>query len=278
MRQNQISVFDAIKSIREVLYKAHKVHLRVYEKNKADEEHYLNYDQDEDVLLYLIESAFVRTLILLDVLGMTQTYGMVMSVYKDAKKNFSKSLMGEEEPYLVWSEKISMFIDGLSDAYGYNESVDEGMSYLKKIISRSLYHICDSSVFNEYPKNEADVHDRIEGVLKCIFSDVRTKPPVAKPIKNFFPDTGLPLLKILIEYKYIANTGEAKRVVDEILADSNGYVSSEWHHLLFVIYETTRIKSEEEWGILLKKSGLDDHYDILVLTGNNVASMSEENE
>lgn len=70
---------------------------------------------------------------------------------------------------------------------------------------------------------------------------------MSKPIKNFEPDTGLPSLKTLIEYKFISDKNDAKRVSDEIFADISGYASRDWDSLLFVIYETHRVIEEKKW-------------------------------
>ena len=104
-------------------------------------------------------------------------------------------------------------------------------------------------------------------ILKCHYPDLKSKPALSKPIKNFQPDTGLPSEKTLIEYKFISNTTEAKRIVDEILADASGYRSKDWTSLLFVIYETHRVKPEEEWQHLLKDCQLLEGFDAIVLSG-----------
>jgi hypothetical protein len=123
-------------------------------------------------------------------------------------------------------------------------------------------------MFSKLPCREADVHDRIEAILKCHFSDLKRKPSLTKPIKNFEPDTGIPSTKTLIEYKFVTTKVEAKRVVDEILADTRGYRSSQWRNLLFVIYETHRVMPEEDWIQLLRDCELGSSYDALVLSGD----------
>jgi hypothetical protein len=32
----------------------------------------------------------------------------------------------------------------------------------------------------------------MEAILRCVFKDLKHKPPIGKAIKNFEPDTGLP--------------------------------------------------------------------------------------
>ena len=90
---------------------------------------------------------------------------------------------------------------------------------------------------------------------------------MAKPIKNFEPDTGIPSSKTLIEYKFISTDAEAKRLLDEILAVASGYRSRDWQNVLFVIYETRRVRSEEEWRNLLRACELHEGFDAVVLSG-----------
>ena len=108
---------------------------------------------------------------------------------------------------------------------------------------------------------------RTEAVLRCIFPDLRTKPPVPKPIKNFEPDTGLPSIRALIEYKFVENEQDAKRVSGEILADTRGYVSKDWDSFIYVVYETRRIKRENEWQELMRESGVGENTKVIVISG-----------
>lgn len=71
----------------------------------------------------------------------------------------------------------------------------------------------------------------------------------------------------MIEYKFISDQKDAKRVTDEVLADTRGYFSRDWEQFIYVIYETSRIKPENEWIQMLKESGVPDNTQIMVLSG-----------
>src|SRR5260221_427705 len=129
------------------------------------------------------------------------------------------------------------------------------------------YSITDEKCFPSPPANENEVHARIEAVLRCVFPDLLHKPPIAKQIKNFQPDTGLPSIHTLIEYKFMADAGEEKRIAEEVLADTRGYVSEEWTKFIYVIYETKRIKPESHWKQLLRTSGLESNTEVIVISG-----------
>jgi REase_DpnII-MboI len=224
---------------------------------------------DEQLAAYYMERAIIELLVLAEHLQLPTTVRLVHSLLEEARaKGFTESKMGPEDPYLVWSERVRMFVDGVSSTHGLGESGDSEIKDLKQIIKRSVYAICDKNVFGSVPAKEADVHLRIEAILKCHFQDLLSKPSLAKPIKNFEPDTGLPSLKTLIEYKIVRTKHEAKIVVDQILADASGYRSAQWRTLLFVIYETHRVMPEEDWRALLRDCGLGVNYDAIVLSGD----------
>lgn len=123
------------------------------------------------------------------------------------------------------------------------------------------------------PKDEAEVHARIEGILKCHFSDLKTKPSITKPIKNFVPDSGIPSIRTLIEYKYVQTKEQARILVDQVLADTRGYHSTAWGSLVFVIYETHRVYSEDDWKRHLRECDLDDSFSVVVLQGEEATPL-----
>jgi hypothetical protein len=224
---------------------------------------------DDAISAYYMERAIVELLVLAEHLNLPTTVDLVRKLLDEARsKGFTQSKMGPEEPYLVWSERVRMFVDGISSVHGLGETAQSEVRDLKQLIKRSLYVICDTTLFPRLPEKESDVHSRIEAILKCHYPGLISKPPLAKPIKNFEPDTGLPSTKTLIEYKFVSTKPEAKRVVDEILADVSGYRSRDWMNLLFVIYETHRLMPEEEWTNLLHECGLGTNYDAIVLSGD----------
>lgn len=260
---NQIST--AIDSIEKNLREASNYFMNGLFQYSTDE----TTNEDHEIAKYYVERAFVELLILAEHLSLHSTYQQIDALFKEAKKKgFLESKMGSEEPYLTWPEKLRMYVDGIASAYGLKETSESEMKEIKNIIRRSLYTICDTSLFPQLPEKEAHVHDRIESILKCYYADLKRKPSLTKPIKNFEPDTGIPSTKTLIEYKFVTSTSEAKNVVDQILADTRGYRSSQWKNLLFVIYETHRVMSEEYWSQLLKECELDNNYDVIVLSGD----------
>jgi hypothetical protein len=61
-----------------------------------------------------------------------------------------------------------------------------------------------------------------------------------------------------------------KRVADEVLADTRGYVSKEWEQFVYVIYETRRLKPEGQWNELMRASGVGAETQVVVLSGEDL--------
>lgn len=253
---------ESLKQIHEFLKQADDVFAKNPNRNEKE------YDVPEMQIEYYIESAFLHTLVLLDKLNLSRTYEQVKDAFTKAKKeSVLKSTFGVDEPYLYWSAKIYGFLDAIGNSYNIHPFSNLIIKDILSILRSTLYSITDKKIFPSPPKNESEVHKRIEAVLKCVFPDLRHKPSINKPIKKFEPDTGLPSMKTLIEYKFISDQKDAKRVTDEVLADTRGYFSRDWEQFIYVIYETSRIKPENEWIQMLKESGVPDNTQIMVLSG-----------
>ena len=216
---------------------------------------------------YCIESAFLHTLVLLDRLELSRTYHQVEELHERATKDIFATSVGVDEPYLRWSSDLYIFLNAIGGAFNAGPASQVVQKDLLSILRSTLYSITDRKIFEKPPANEPQVHYRIEAVLKTVFPDLLHKPSINKPIKNFEPDTGLPSVDTLIEYKFISDLNDAKRVSDEVLADTRGYYSRDWKSFVYVIYETRRIKPEAEWKQLLTNCGVSSNTEIIVLLG-----------
>jgi hypothetical protein len=217
---------------------------------------------------YYIELAFLELLLLAEKLELPMLYSRVASMYEEAKGKFGSTEDGPDEPTLVWGTKLRMVLSSLESMMGI-AAVKPGIATLSRFLHESLYAITDKKCFASSPQNEEDVHRRIELALRCAYPDMKHKPTISQPIKNFEPDTGIVSLRTLIEYKFVANDDHSKQVADEILADTRGYEDPAWSQFIFVIYETKRFRSPEEWNELMRRCGTADKADVVVLCGEN---------
>lgn len=217
-----------------------------------------------------IEACFLKLLTIVEAVGLPGLHKMIHSEYlakKDSKEGFLRQArMPDGEPF---SENVSVlrrFLGAIEQFFPIKNSTVITKDILQ-ILRDIHYAITDKALFEKVPQNERDVHIRIEGILKCVFPDLKHKPTLTKPIKNFEPDTGIPSIETLIEYKFLSRSDDVKAIVDEVLADTRGYASKDWSHFIYVIYETNRFRPEKEWVQLLRQSGVPENTTIIVLSG-----------
>ncbi len=223
---------------------------------------------------WLIESCFLQLLALTEALALPEFRALVLAEYtsiKRAKGEFTAKEGDPDGPYSPVLSRIRCFTEALRQLFPGDEKTTVTRDLLQ-IIRDIHYVITDTPVFARAPANEADVHARVEAVLKCVFPDLKHKPALTKQIKNFEPDTGIPSLETLVEYKFLSRKEDAARVADELLADTRGYTSKDWRRFLYVIYETGRFRMESDWNQLLRESGVPINTVAVVLSGEPIPS------
>jgi hypothetical protein len=215
---------------------------------------------------YFLDRAFLQTRLFLEAKGLPRMLSALEQLHNEAKVDCLKTDFQSGEEYSVWGEQLHSFLNAIEVTYVENPSGSVTKDIIE-ILRAIQYSITDRKCFIGPPESEADVHARIEAVLRCAFPDLLNKPQVTKPIKNFEPDTGLPSVRTLIEYKYVTSIEDAKRVSGEILADTRGYISPEWDKFVYVVYETKRVKRESEWEQLMQRSGVGGNTKVIVISG-----------
>ncbi len=216
-----------------------------------------------------VEAAFLKLLATSEALALPHLTELILADIREARQaseGFGKIAQGQDEPYLHWIGQARLYLGAL-EALGDSQAERLVTKGLVAILRAAQYSINDALVFGSPPRNEQEVHHRIEGVLRCLFPDLKHKPSLTKPIKNFEPDTGLPSIRTLIEYKFVGDSSAVPVVADEILADTRGYSSRDWDMFVYVIYETRRFKPEAEWNLLLRECDVSRNTSAVVLFG-----------
>ena len=219
---------------------------------------------------WAIERCFIKLLAIIEALGLSKLHEMVLSEYSRVKETKGGVLASETDPegqpYSPIISKLRRFLGAIEQFYPSDEHTKISKDLLQ-IIRDIHYTITDKELFKGIPQHERDVHIRIEGILKCVFPDLKHKPTLNKPIKNFEPDTGIPSIETLIEYKFLSRRDDVGTIADEILADTRGYNSKDWKQFMYVIYETKRFRRENECNQLLRQSGISENTKVVVLSG-----------
>lgn len=228
--------------------------------------------RDEHSIASSLHDAYMQLLIMTEAHGLAHIYDLIRKSYDEAASHkHGLSAWGNDpdgEPYLIAEWELRRFVSSIEAVYGIRSSSVVSKDVIE-VLRATQYAITDPICFSDPPASEADVHHRIEAVLRCVFPDLDHKPPVPKAVKNFIPDTGLPSLRTLVEYKFIQTKDDVARVADEILADTRGYKSNDWDKFIFLIYETRRLKRETEWNRLLHQCGTALNTQAIVICGES---------
>jgi hypothetical protein len=156
-------------------------------------------DYDYDNARWALDLAYTQLIILFESLELPAAAQDVRDVYAKASKEMLKSESGPDgELYLYWAFPARRFQQALADTFVISPEQTVTRD-VESIIRASTYAITDKNVYPAAPANEDDVHRRIEAILKCVFTDTLHKPRLAKAIKNFEPDTGIPSIKTLVQ-------------------------------------------------------------------------------
>jgi hypothetical protein len=217
-----------------------------------------------------IEKCFFQLITIADYLGLNDLKKMILLEYENTKSStkgfMAASQSPDGEPYSKVLSKLRQFTAAIRQFFP-NDEPTRITKDVTEILRGIQYVLVDKALFGSIPRSETDVHIRIEGVLKCVFPDLKHTPTVTKSVKSFQPDTGIPSIETLIEYKFLSCAKDVGIVADEILADTRGYLSSEWKRCIYVVYETNRFRSEKEWNQLLRQAGVPESTTIVVLSG-----------
>ncbi|MBB4634069.1 hypothetical protein [Longimicrobium terrae] len=256
-----------VSDLRTAITQAENLYDRVILSGLLD---YGDEDLDRQNVEWWIEIVFLKILAAAGFLGLTSIESLVktdLDTAKDGGANgFTKIETGPDEPFSKWLSRLRQYTAAI-EVLGEVQSVHSITKDVAEILRACQYSILDAKVYPEPPRSEDEVHRRIEAVLRCVFPDLKHKPMLTKPIKNYQPDTGLPSIRTLIEYKYLTKAAEAPIIADQILADTRGYHSRDWDTFIYVVYETRRIKPESEWNQLLTESGLANNTTAIVISG-----------
>jgi hypothetical protein len=192
-------------------------------------------EYDEGNFEWYTEIAFLQIIVLAEALHLDHLRQELVELRNNAQtKGLGYSKMGPDEPYSVWLSELRKYVQAFEALLG-TKKTHSITKEVEAILRECNYSINNPDLFSLPPVDESEVHKRIEGILKCVFPDLLTKPRLPKPIKSFEPDTGLPSVQTLIEYKFLSSKEAVSRIADEVLADTRGYESRQWDKFVYVI-------------------------------------------
>ena len=266
----RLQIIGAIDNVLEEIEAGKRLFELIY--NSPPSEPWSDADQAyvEANLQWHFKNAYFSLAILAESLELPNFLLRVTSLSTTPEALLEKTIDPDQDIHSAWGFSAQQLTLSLKSVYG-----DEGERTFTKdiesILRQATYSITNQEIFPTPPQSEADVHRRVEAVLRCIFPNLVHKPRLGKPIKNFEPDIGLPSIQTLIEFKFIASMEDVRVIADQILADTRGYTSKEYTHFIYAIYETERFRPELEWNQLFRQCKIPNNSAVVVMAGHPLA-------
>jgi len=239
---------------------------------QADEWHWRYVEQGDEYgkgnTEWYLERAYAQLLIMAEAIELPVLRRAIARDLRSARKDglITTETDPDGNPDLKWASPARRYLAALRATFGVEGSRTVTKD-VEAILHAATYSINDSRVYGGPPRDEKSVHLRLENLLRCVFPDFLHKPRLSKAIKSFEPDTGLPSIHTLVEYKFLSSASQVGQVADELLADTRGYTAPDWSSFIYVIYETHRFRPESEWRQLLRDSDIDLRTTVVVITG-----------
>ncbi|MDO9288660.1 MAG: hypothetical protein Q7T83_07705, partial [Thermodesulfovibrionales bacterium] len=173
--------------------------------------------------------------------------------WKTHEENLFDSYMSAyvDEPMLRVTDTFWEVIASVRNLASANVSQNY---YTKDVrIKNILEAIPNSSHLINYSiKNEPDIDKFAESLLLPLYPDLNSTPSLTLADSYRQPDSAIPSINTLIEYKIITTKEARSKVIDEMQADIRNYYQLPWDHLVFGIGQSEPFITKERLeGVLL---------------------------
>ncbi len=185
-------------------------------------------------------------------------------------ETYYSSMLGED--MLISTFPIFDLIRTLEELYFQkNEEKDDGLKSKWITVRKILRNlpVCATSLDYEF-----DCEDKLdkfsEAILKSRYSDVNSNPTIDIATSYTMPDTGIPSLKLLIEYKYMGKKADfSNRIRDEMQAAIRNWAGNKsWNAIIFCVYQTSSFFKEKELlRVITGDKTSFDHISVVLITG-----------
>ena len=211
-------------------------------------------DKEEYVINY-IQKAYLSLLTFLDIHQFSQLASYLTSKWSKYSSNLLDSdiYINNGEPYVHAIEILWDITNSINSvlSYGSKENETKELTTVKSVLEK-----IELSAFRLGAKvnNEADLDKLAEAILSPLYPDLESNPAVMPGQSFRSPDSAIFSLKLLIEYKFISDKKNIRKILDEMQADIRNYAQSPWEYLIFLIAQTNNsITKEILDSVLLKE-------------------------
>lgn len=211
-------------------------------------------DGDKEYIEYLVRVAYLTLLSFLDRNGFNRLSEYLISKWKNHENDLLASDVSDfvGEPFLRATSTLWEVVNSIRNLLP------------SKLLGESSPKIIDlEKILEAIPlaahqlkwelKQEMDINRLAEALLLPLYPDLNSNPSLTLPESYRQPDSAIPSLKTLIEYKYIATKGDVSKTIDAMQADIRNYAQEPWKHLVFVVGQVKRFSTKTKLEATLLK-------------------------
>ena len=181
-----------------------------------------------------------------------------------------------EQPLLTAVGVLSEVIEAVKNTFSIIDAVGDAKS-IADVVSIMNQLPSASHLLSRRFQNEGDLDTLAEAILITVFPDLNSNPSLTIPVSSRHPDSAIPARHLLLEYKFISEKKDIRRVIDEMQADVRNYAQDPWRHLVFVVGQNEPYTTKEQLQATIGKEPTTfDSIVVVVVTHNPRAQSKNE--
>lgn len=251
-----------------------------YRKARSDWEQAFFYEADvaarEDK--YFVPSEIEEAYVFAIALAEKHSFNLMADYIKSRKPKFGPDLLESYysdlvgEPILLSTFPLYDMIRTIRELYLPEQTTETRVFESEWTTARKILGnlpLCAATIGYEF-NDEATLDRFAETVLRGTYPDLNSNPSVELPTSYTLPDTGIPNIGLLIEYKYLRSESSFNlHVRDEMQADVRNWAGTQkWTGLIFCVYQQRVFFSEDSiYKTLTKDNTTFKHLSVVLITG-----------
>lgn len=214
-------------------------------------------EANREYVEYLIRIAYLSILAFLDSHRFLELSNYLKTRWeKDHESNLLNSFLSDyaEEPMLhvvstFWEiiEAISNIVTNKDNGHGQVDKNNVNIVSIIKGMPEAALKLNLNIV------KESDLDTLAEAILLPLFPDLNSNPSLGLRESYRLPDSAIPSIHTLLEYKFISNKADIKKIIDVIQADIRNYAQEPWKNLIFVVGQNDPYTNDERLSATILK-------------------------
>jgi len=235
-------------------------------------------EASKEYVEYLLRVAHLTVMSFLDRNNLPHLGMYLEDKWGKHKDNLLESYMSEfaEQPLLTAVGVLSEVIEAVKNTFSIIDAVGDAKS-IADVVSIMNQLPSASHLLSRRFQNEGDLDTLAEAILITVFPDLNSNPSLTIPVSSRHPDSAIPARHLLLEYKFISEKKDIRRVIDEMQADVRNYAQDPWRHLVFVVGQNEPYTTKEQLQATIGKEPTTfDSIVVVVVTHNPRAQSKNE--